>query len=133
MLARAINSFLIRRRSKSVWFGASEGNTKGDLRILLSQDRWIKMKGYVHHLKAVTSGLWLRNEITLENRITAIATVIVYLGAALSNIIQQFGKISLLSLPIESVGFLAVANKSTDELQMHGHLIEVVGQPKPYK
>lgn len=133
MLARAINAFVVRQRSKTRWFGAPEGDAKGDLLILLSQDRWIRMKGYVDHLKAVTSGQWLRDETTLESRITAIATVIVYLGAALATNIQEFGKILLLALLIGSVGLLGVANTSTDKLQMHGHLIKVVGQPKLYK
>lgn len=133
MLSRAINSFVIRRRSKSRWFGASEDNATGDLLILLSQDRWIRMKGDVNHLKAVTSGQWLRDETTLESRFTAVATVIVYLGAALASNIEQFGKLLLICLLIGSVGLLAVANTATNELQMHGHLVKVVGQPKLYK
>ena len=133
ILARAINSFVIRRRSRPGWYGATEGDHEGDLLILLSQDRWIRMKGCVDHLKAVTSGQWLRDETTLESRITAIATLIVYLGAALASNVQQFGKILLVALLIGSVGLLAVANTSTNKLQMHGYSIRVVGRPKPYE
>ncbi|KAF2462621.1 uncharacterized protein BDR25DRAFT_248480 [Lindgomyces ingoldianus] len=131
--ARAINAFVISRRSNPGWFGRSEGNENGDLLILLSQDRWIRMKGLVDHLKAVTSGQWLRDESTFESRVTAIATVTVYLAAALASNIHQFGKILLLALLIGSVGLLAIANTSTDELQMHGHLVKVAAQPKAYK
>lgn len=60
MLARLLNTCVIRRRCESGWHGQEEPGVEGDLLILLSQDRWVRMKGSVDDLKAVTSGAWLR-------------------------------------------------------------------------
>ncbi|KAF3219299.1 hypothetical protein TWF106_007140 [Orbilia oligospora] len=132
MAARFINYIIIRERSHPGWAGADEGDTKGDLLILLSQDRWVRMKGLVNDLKAVTSGQWLRRERPVESWFTAIATVSVYLVAALAGNVEQFGKILLLCLFIGSAGLLAIANTCTKQLHMHGCVLSVVGEPTPY-
>ncbi|KAF3100335.1 hypothetical protein TWF569_006738 [Orbilia oligospora] len=132
MAARFINYVIIRERSHPGWAGADEGNTEGDLLILLSQDRWVRMKGLVNDLKAVTSGQWLRRERPIESWFTAIATVSVYLVAALAGNVEQFGKILLLCLFIGSAGLLAIANTCTQQLHMHGCVLNVVGEPKKY-
>ncbi|KAK6518739.1 hypothetical protein TWF506_005878 [Arthrobotrys conoides] len=132
MSARFINFVIIRERSRPGWAGADEGEEKGDLLILLSQDRWVRMKGKVNDLKAVTSGQWLRREHAVESWFTAIATVTVYLVAALAGNVEQFGKIILLCLFIGSAGLLALANTTTKQLHMHGCVLSVVGEPKSY-
>ncbi|KAK6342378.1 hypothetical protein TWF718_007778 [Orbilia javanica] len=133
MAARFMNFLIIQERSRPGWAGADEGEAKGDLLILLSEDRWIRMKGYVNDLKAVTSGQWLRREHTLEGWFTAIATVIVYLVAALAGNVEQFGKILLLCLFVGSAGLLALANSTTKTLHMHGCVLSVVGERKHYE
>ncbi|EKG18445.1 hypothetical protein MPH_04247 [Macrophomina phaseolina MS6] len=119
-------------RNREAWSGAKEPGEKGDLLILLSQDRWICMKGLVDDLKAVTSGQWLRDPTNVESWVTAFATVIVYLDAALASNVTQAGKILLLALLIGSVGLLAIANASTDQLQMRGCVVKVQGERKAY-
>jgi hypothetical protein len=54
--ARAVNVVLIRRRAVKGWKGAPEPGQRGDLLVLLSQDRWVRMQGLVDDLKAVTAG-----------------------------------------------------------------------------
>jgi hypothetical protein len=131
-ISRLCNVIIIRRRTNVSWQGASEPGVKGDLLILLSQDRWICMQGMVDDLKAVTSGQWLREMTFIESSIAAFATVLVYLDAALASNVGQVGKLILLFLLIASAGALAIANETTEMLQMHGRLIEVAGPRKKY-
>lgn len=133
MLSRFCNVVVIRRRNNESWSGAREPGVEGDLLILLSQDRWIRMKGYTDDLKAVTSGQWLRDETSVESWITAFATIIVYLDAALASNVRQSGKVLLLALLIGSVGLLAIANVSTRDLLMRGCVVKVDGERRLYE
>jgi hypothetical protein len=132
-VSRLFNVIIIRRRTSVSWQGAPEPGVKGDLLILLSQDRWIRMQGMVDDLKAVTSGQWLREMTFMESSIAAFATVLVYLDAALASNIGLAGKLILLFLLIASAGALAIANEKTQMLQMHGRVIKVEGPRKKYE
>lgn len=131
VFVRFSNVIIIRRRARVGWSGKSEPGVRGDLLILLTQDRWVRMRGYVDDLKAVTSGQWLQDKSTWEGWVDAFATILIYLDTALAANIQQFGKILLLLLLIGSVGLLALANITTKKMQMHGRLLEV-GERKAY-
>ena len=132
MLSRFCNVLVVRRRVRADWKGASEPGVKGDLLVLLSQDRWVRMRGFVDDLKAVTSGQWLRDMDFLESSVSATSTVLVYLDAALASNVGQTGKLILLALLIGSIGLLAIANDRTDVLQMKGCVLRVEGKPKAY-
>ncbi|KAI6882554.1 hypothetical protein D0869_08754 [Hortaea werneckii] len=125
ILSRLMNILVIRRRAALGWKGASEPGVKGDLLILLSQDRWVRMRGLVDDLKAVTSGQWLREPTMLENALVAFATLLVYLDAALAGNAKQESKLLLVALLFCSVGLLGIANESTKSLKMHERLIRV--------
>jgi len=86
----------------------------------------------VDDLKAVTSGQWLQDEVIWEGWVDAFETIIVYFDAALATNIQQFGKVLLLILPVGLVGLLAVANLTTQKMQMHSRLMEVIGDRTYY-
>lgn len=133
VLARAINVYVIRCRSRFVWAGAEEPGEKGDLLVLLSQDRWIRMQGLVDDLKAVTSGQWLQESTFIQNSLVAFATLLVYLDAALAGNAQQGSKLFLLVLLFGSVALLGVANECTEVLQMHGRAIKISSQSERYK
>lgn len=132
MFSRLCNVLVIRARSEIGWKGAPEPGVNGDLLILLSQDRWIRMHGAVDDLKTVTSGQWLRDPTFLESSVTAFATVLVYLDVALTSNTLQSGKVMLLILLIGSAGLLAIANEKTEVLQMHGRTIQIDGARKRY-
>ncbi|KAI9687436.1 MAG: hypothetical protein M1820_010438 [Bogoriella megaspora] len=132
VLSRLLNTLVIRRRAATGWKGASEPGVHGDLLILMSQDRWIRIRGLVDDLKAVTSGQWLRDATFIEESITALATLLVYLDAALSSNVNLLGKILLLILLVSSAGLLAIANEKTDVLLMHGRKLKIDGRPKHY-
>jgi hypothetical protein len=65
--------------------------------------------------------------------VAAFATLLVYLDAALASNVNQAGKFILLILLIASAGILAIANETTQMLQMHGRLIKVEGSRTRYK
>lgn len=132
VVSRLCNVIVIRRRAILRWSGAAEPGVDGDLLILLSQDRWIRIKGKVDHLKAITSGQWLRDQHTYESWVSGLATLVVYLAAALVSNATRFGQILILALLAGSVGLLAIANSASDKLMMHGHILKKVGPKRKY-
>jgi hypothetical protein len=134
MVARLLNILVIRSRSSGPgWKGVREPGVHGDLLILLSQDRWIRMQGLVDDLKAVTSGQWLSDANFAESMTTSAATLLVYLAAALTINASQTGKIAILLLLVVSSGLLAICNKSVDTLQMNGFRVRHKGKPIAYR
>ena len=68
----------------------------------------------------------------VESCITSLATVLVYVDAALASNVDQFGKIMLLIVLIVDVGLLAIANEFTEKAVMKGRVIRVKGKRKKY-
>lgn len=132
ILARTLNAIVVKRRSVPGWKGVKEPSVKGDLLVLLSQDRWIRLQGPVDALKAVTAGQWLRDTTFWEGSLTAIATLLVYINAALTTNASQAGEITILALLLLSVGLVAMSNELQESLYMHGCRIHVDGEPKKY-
>ncbi|GAB7358131.1 hypothetical protein MBLNU230_g0289t1 [Neophaeotheca triangularis] len=133
VFSRLINTLIIRARNEPGWKGAPEPNVRGDLLILLSQDRWIRLRGYVDDLKAVTSGQWLRDPTFAEDSLKALATVLVYLDAALAGNARQETKVLLLVLLLASAALLTLANRGSNVLELHGRVVSVEGEAKKYK
>ena len=75
ILVRLINILVIRRRATPGWFGVSEPGVRGDLLVLLSQDRWVRIQGLVDDLKAIASGQWLRDMTFIESCLVNFATL----------------------------------------------------------
>ena len=126
-LARLLNIIVVRRRVTrgSAWKGKLEPGVQGDLLILLSQDRWVRLQGLVDDLKAVTSGLWLADPTFAESGATALATMLVYMVAALATNCTQLGSILLVVLLLLGTGLLALINRGTKALRMHGREVRV--------
>ena len=133
MFARLLNVIVIKRRSHMGWKGQPEPGVKGDLLVLLSQDRWIRMRGFVDDLKAVTSGSWLGDMSKADNFAVDFATVLVYLTPALSSNATTPGNLLLAGLLLVSATLLGTCNMATTQLRMFGRVVKVVGQPKAYK
>lgn len=132
VLARTLNAIVVWRRSVPGWKGVKEPGVKGDLLILLSQDRWVRLQGSVDALKAVTAGQWLRDATFLESSLTAVATLMIYINAAVTVNASQAGEIIILMLLLLSVGLVAMSNERQDSLYMHGCKVQVDGEPKKY-
>lgn len=133
ILCRLLNIVVIRRRSSTFWAGASEPGVRGDLLILLSRDRWIRMRGLVDDLKAVTSGEWLRDPTGLENLAINTATVLVYIATVVSGNCSSIGSLVILLLLLSSAVLLGASNILLTTQTMHDRVICVVGEPVKYE
>ena len=132
--ARVINVVVIRRRAVVGWKGAvSTDKHETDLLILLSKDRWVRMRGVSDDVKAIISGCWLRDMIVLERYATSFATVLVYASSALAGNATTVGSLMIGSLILVSAGLLGLANSQTKNLHMFGRVASVVGKAKGYQ
>lgn len=133
IVARVINVFVIKQRSQQGWKGdMNDDGVESDLLIILSQDRWVRMRGAESDVKAVTAGCWLRDMTALEGYATSFATVLVYASAALAGNASTVGSLMVACLLLISAGFLGVANSYTNNLHMFGRMVSVVGEAKAY-
>ncbi|KAL4924041.1 uncharacterized protein BDV17DRAFT_275473 [Aspergillus undulatus] len=135
VLARLCNVLVIRRRCLDEgggWKGAAEPGVEGDLLVLLSGDCWIRIRGLVDDLKAVTAGQWMRDRTVGEDMVSAFATLLTYVSAVLVCNISKVGQVLLLGLLIVSAGLLFVANAATKTMHMNGRTLRAVGEPKKY-
>ncbi|KAI9367250.1 hypothetical protein BJX61DRAFT_335086 [Aspergillus egyptiacus] len=133
VLARLCNILVIRRRcTDSGWKGASEPGVQGDLLVLLSGDCWVRIRGAVDDLKAITAGQWMHDRTVGEDVVSAFATLLVYVSAVLVGNISKLGQVLLLSLLITSAGLLFLANATTTTMQMNGRKVQIVGSPRRY-
>ena len=74
--ARIANTIVMKSRAdRPGWKGGVEKeDEEADLLVLVSQDRWIRMRGLVRDVKMVTAGRWLREMKAWENFWAAAAT-----------------------------------------------------------
>ena len=133
MVARGCNVVVIKRRSRIGWKGAAEPGVRGDLLVLLSRDRWIRMRGLVDDLKAVASGQWLRDTNGVEEVAVSVATMVVYLAAAMGNNASSEGNLILLVLLFVSAVLLEMVNGLAEGSVMYGRVVRREGQPILYK
>ena len=132
MLARLLNTVVIKRRSKMRWKGTPEPDVHGDLLVLLSQDRWVRIRGLVDDLKAVTAGQWLRDETTLESYCVSCATLLVFVSAVIASNASTIGGLMITCLLLISAALLGLCNSLTSRLQMFARTIHQEGEPKAY-
>ncbi|KAK0200599.1 hypothetical protein DFS33DRAFT_1376101 [Desarmillaria ectypa] len=131
VLARFINVVVIKRRSQEGWKGKKESGN-GDLLILLSQDRWVRLQGTINDLKAVTAGHWLRGQTSEESFAVGFATLLVYASAALAGNASTVGSLHIACLLLCSAALLSLCNSSTQCLQMFGRIVQREGDRKDY-
>lgn len=81
VFARALNVYVLRRRAQSAgvegWFGSTHERGACDIFVLLSRDRWVRLRGEVQDVKRVTAGNWLDEPKRHENLLVSFATLIV--------------------------------------------------------
>ncbi|KAL6719521.1 hypothetical protein ACLMJK_003762 [Lecanora helva] len=133
VVARILNIHVVRQRTRPGWHGISEPGVKGDLLVLLSQDRWARLQGPVDALKAATSGQFLVDMNSFEGSLNALATLLVYLSAALASNATQVGKLLFIALLLISVSLLAISNQQSKHLHMHGTVLKPNPEPKAYE
>jgi hypothetical protein len=128
LVTRMVNCEIVRRRSAVRWKGAKEPGEQGDLLVLLAQDKWVRLRGAVDDLKAVTAGTWLRDATPLEGFLEGMGKTAVYVPAGLVQNSTQMGQLALAGLLIVSAGALAVLNAGKSSLEMGGRRVRVVGR-----
>ena len=144
IIARILNIIAIRRRLAPEWHGAREPGVKGDLLVLLSQDRWVRIQGLVDDIKAVTSGQWLRDQTFMEQCLVDAGTILVYAAVVVGSNASQNGALMIAALLLGSSVLLGISNlsggrklsklwKGGRRFWMHGRVVEVVGGPKKYE
>ncbi|KAK3696026.1 hypothetical protein LTR37_018168 [Vermiconidia calcicola] len=129
---RLINVVILRRRATLGWKGKSEPGVQGDLLVLLSQDRWVRMRGTVDDLKAVTSGQWLREPNFIESSLVSLATILAYINAGLTSNARPEGNALLMVLLLLSAALLGLANQNTRESHIYGRVIRIERAPAKY-
>nr|OQO19743.1 hypothetical protein B0A51_12956 [Rachicladosporium sp. CCFEE 5018] len=130
ILIRLLNTAMIRRQVDIDWHGASEPGVKGDLFILLSYDRWVRIKGDVDDLKAITSGRWLREATPLEEAGLGATTLLAWGAPILAAAASQTGQLTIMGVLLGNAKLLGWANVRTDVLRMKGKMLRIVGQRK---
>lgn len=132
-VVRLINTALIRAQARVDWHGQSEPGQLGDLFILLSYDRWVRIRGEVDDLKAVTSGRWLRRPTAFEETMSGCATILAYAAPTLAANATVEGQIIIAALLLGNAAALASANYLTTELHMKGKTLQVQGVRRAYE
>ena len=132
-LVRCANAIIIRSQAQVDWHGASEKGEQGDLFILLSYDRWIRLRGDVDDLKAVTSGRWLRQATILEDAIFAIGTILAYASVVLIANATPTGQLSVLLALLVNAACLGCANARTNTLSMKNRVITIESPSVAYE
>ncbi len=132
VLARLINVVVIKRRSQQGWKGAIEDGD-GDLLILLSQDRWVRLQGSINDLKAVTAGQWLRDLSAAESFAVMFATMLIYASAILAFNASRMGSLLIACLLLCSLAMLTLCNSLTQFFQMYNCVVRMEGNPVRYR
>ncbi len=131
-IVRLTQFHITRARSQPGWKGAAEPGVPGDLLVLLSQDRWIRIQGLVDDLKAITSGQWLRAMTPFESFCDSACTMLMYTSAAVPLKMTPVAEWTLVVLLLCSAGCLMLSNATRSTFTLCGRSIEIVGAPKPY-
>ena len=126
-IARLLNVVIVRRRCDAQWHGTKEPGKYAELLVLMSQDRWFRIRGLVDDLKAATSGQWLRESTIVESAMEGLGTVLVYVSAALASNGTQVGKITILILFMVNAGLVTASNGLTDVLYMKNLIVQKDG------
>ncbi|KAK5457306.1 hypothetical protein LTS15_005087 [Exophiala xenobiotica] len=140
LLSRFLSIITLRARTaspSSSWHGQLEPGVKGDLLILLSEDRWIRMQGLVDDLKAVTSGSWLLSRAAtpptyptiLYEIMDWIAGLLVYIAAIVLVGAPNQDKIVIVLYALLGHGALTLHNATSSELVMNDRRLNVSSQP----
>lgn len=134
LAARLASVVAIRRRLSPTWHGAPEPGVAGDLLILLSQDRWIRMRGPVDDLKAVTSGQWLRDAGVFERALRWATVGCMALAVCVGEPMGRQGMMMVWVFLGLQMAVLGSANMAAGQvLKMNGRRLEVAEGPKEYE
>lgn len=130
---RCINTSIIKSRARVDWHGQSEPGQLGDLFVLLSYDRWVRIRGEVDDLKAVTSGRWLQQSTLLQSALSGSATLLAYGAALLAASATPKGQFIIAVTLLANAAALGLANHLTTDLHMKDRVLKIDGGRKVYQ
>ena len=135
LLSRLLSAVSLRACTQPSWHGASEPGVKGDLLVLLSEDRWIRMKGLVDDLKAVTSGSWLSRPRypAMMGTFDWSARMLVYGAVVVLAGTSDGENFTLVGTVVVSHLILMVENARATELVMNGRTVRLSRRPDAVK
>ncbi|KAF1814308.1 hypothetical protein P152DRAFT_266935 [Eremomyces bilateralis CBS 781.70] len=128
VVARTVDMLVLRARSRRGWHGAAEPGKRSDLLVLLSQDRFVRIRGWVDDVKAVTSGTWLRAMSFVEEALMAVVLLLVYGAIVLSGMISPVGKGIFVGMLVLETFLVQAGNAMTGDLVIKGKVMRVVGR-----
>lgn len=129
-LSRLINMVVVRRRSKRREV-AREPGVERDLLVLLSQDRWVRLRGMLDDLKVVALPQW-REKSAMEGLAVFLARLLVYAAVALCSIASTTGILIIASLLLCSSAILGLCNVLTQCLQVFDCVVYMEREPEKY-
>ncbi|RVX73569.1 hypothetical protein B0A52_02457 [Exophiala mesophila] len=122
--SRFLTIMVLRARMVPTWHGAAEPGVMGDLLVLLSRDRWVRMRGLVDDLKAVTSGTWLQDDADGPLWLAVsdwLASLFVYFAVVvMANTTDTAAQYVLVFAALLGHVVLAWSNYRTTDAVMHG-------------
>ena len=133
VIIRLINTMVIRSRASVDWQGQSEPGQRGDLFVLLSYDRWVRIQGEVDDLKAVTSGRWLHRPTVLQDAISGCSKLLAYAAPTVVFNATHRGQTAVVVLLLLNAAILAASNRLTNSLHMKERILRTNCQAKAYK
>ena len=133
VLIRFINMIVIHSRARVGWHGQSERGQRGDIFVLLSYDRWVRIQGEVDDLKAVTSGRWLRHPTLFEDTISGCAKLLAYTAPTIVFNATHRAQLAVAVMFLANAAVLGAATRLANALCMKGRTLRVEGLPKAYK
>ena len=135
LVSRLLSVASLRARTVPSWHGEAEPGVKGDLLILLSEDRWVRMKGAVDDLKAVTSGSWLSRPQypMLCDFAEWMSRALAYIAVVALADATDRGKVVLVLFTFVAHGMLAVHNALIKELVMNDRRVKISQEPGSVK
>ncbi|PBK70179.1 hypothetical protein ARMSODRAFT_995135 [Armillaria solidipes] len=107
------------------WKGLPEPGTNGDLLILLSRDRWIRLHG-----STTTAGQWLRDRSIVEGFTISFSTLLVYAAVIVTFNASTVGILMIACLLLCSSALLSFCNSL---MPMFNCIVQVDGESKEYK
>ncbi|GJE91584.1 hypothetical protein PsYK624_077340 [Phanerochaete sordida] len=130
--ARLLNVIELKRRSPLGWKGAPE-NKPGDLLVLASQDRWLRIRGDTTDLKTVLSGQWLAEPGPADALLAGGAALLVFGGLAFAMKASARGSFLVAGLLVTNAVLLVLCNALATKLHMFGCVAAVTGDSGLYK
>jgi len=126
LTSRVLAIVTLRQQTAPSWHGAPEPGVLGDLLVLLSEDRWIRLKGPVDDLKAVTSGSWLIKATPFQSWLDWVGRALPYAAAIILVNADDRAKLALVACVLSTHGLVSWQNRACKQLVINGRTVRLM-------